>query len=170
MLHYRNIRVKSLPDTAIDAAKVAIANRGYRSIYSGLDLDGWRASVPGYWYSKDWILQFDGPDGNNGSLTTDELFGNVSFVCDVRLLAQDSNAQIQLRNGSQAIDTERKEIADALQKRGAWNRFEGKLENGKLDLMVNGKTVLRSESISGESSGLCLVPRGKVEFANIFVK
>jgi hypothetical protein len=38
VVHYRNMKIRELPETPVEPEHVAIANRGYRSIYNGLDL------------------------------------------------------------------------------------------------------------------------------------
>ena len=59
VVEYRNVRILELPATDIAPEHVAIANRGYRSLYSGLNLDGWKTDDEG-WQSNDWILRFEG--------------------------------------------------------------------------------------------------------------
>ena len=37
IVHYRNLRIKELPATPLEPGQVAIANRGYRCLYNGVD-------------------------------------------------------------------------------------------------------------------------------------
>ncbi len=62
VVHYRNVRIKVLPDTPVDAEHVAIANRGYRSLYTGLNLNGWNIepNTRGQWSVDDWVLRYRG--------------------------------------------------------------------------------------------------------------
>ena len=58
VVHYRNMRVKELPATPLEPGQVAIANRGYRCLYTGVDFSGWRATEG--WRSQNWQFRFDG--------------------------------------------------------------------------------------------------------------
>ncbi len=62
-VEYRNVRIAELPANEIPADQIAIADRGYQSIYSGLDLRGWIA-IPSLdsWKANDWVLLHQGGD------------------------------------------------------------------------------------------------------------
>ena len=74
IVHYRNLKIQELPDSAIDAADVAIANRGFQSLYSGLDLRGWMTTDAGasHWQSADWVLKYDGGAKSSAAAITSE--------------------------------------------------------------------------------------------------
>ena len=42
IVHYRNGRIKELPDTPIDPEHIAIESRGFRCLYTGVDFAGWQ--------------------------------------------------------------------------------------------------------------------------------
>ena len=60
-VHFRNIRMKELPSTNPNPADVANVDEGFKSIYTGVDLAGWRgdAAQKGRWQPKDWTLVYD---------------------------------------------------------------------------------------------------------------
>ncbi len=60
--HFRNIRIKELPSTNPPESQVAEQDQGFVSLYTGLDLRGWReaAGHDEHWKPKDWILEYDG--------------------------------------------------------------------------------------------------------------
>ncbi len=41
VVQYRNVQIRELPDSDLSPDHIAIANRGYHSLYTGLNLSGW---------------------------------------------------------------------------------------------------------------------------------
>jgi hypothetical protein len=173
IVHYRNVRIKELPNTPVDAAHVAIANRGYRSIYTGLDLTGWagESGAVSAWHANDWVLSCDGPkDGNDVTLATTEQFGDVGFVFDARIKEDGKPLRVHLRNAT--IVTNDPAIAQHLEQPGRWNRFEGIRSGNTLTLTVNGHEAFKSrlaEGLAGRGP-LSISPGGPIELANLYVR
>jgi hypothetical protein len=115
LAHFRNVRIYELPGSNPPDDVVAHKDRGFRSLYNGLDLRGWR-QVPGnkgHWTAKDWILDYDGKSeasGDDRSLWTQEEFGNFVLIVDWRLpdKPQVQNVPVILPDGSEAADAEGK--------------------------------------------------------------
>ncbi|MEO8496965.1 MAG: family 16 glycoside hydrolase [Planctomycetota bacterium] len=171
IVHYRNARIKVLPDTPVDAAHVAIANRGYQSIYTGLDLSGWSGEALNGWHANDWVLSCDGPqDGKDATLMTTEQFGDVGFVFDARIKEDGKPLQVRVRGVT--IDTNDVAIAKHLEKAGSWNRFEGTLRGNLLSLIVNGHEVFSDNVVQKpvDLGPLAFSPTGPTELANIYVR
>jgi len=173
IVHYRNVRIKELPDTPVDAAHVAIASRGYRSIYSGLDLAGWTGKEDSLnaWHANDWVLSCDGPQNRSDvTLETAEQFGDVGFVFDVRLKEDGKSLQFGLRDA--AIDTSDAAISTHLEQTGRWNRFEGTLQGSRLSLTVNGREAFQNRAVEklAERGAISISPSGPIELANIYVR
>ncbi len=167
LVNYRNLKIMELPDTPIDPQYIATANRDFRSLYSGIDLSGWKAEGDG-WKSQDWILAHNG--NSPGTLTTAEDFGDVGFVFDVRLNKDSQNTSATLRGVDIPITADEPAISKHLERTG-WNRFEGELQNGRLSLKLNGKTVWTDKDVSASKTGpLKLQAQGPVQFANIYVR
>ncbi|MEE3373201.1 MAG: family 16 glycoside hydrolase [Planctomycetota bacterium] len=166
VVHYRKMRIKVLPDTPIDDADVASKNRNFRSIYSGINLLGWKAGEG--WAARDWVLAYSG--NGPGAIVTDEQFQNVGFVIDVQLGEKSGVAEISVGNTRLRLDPEAGLFASCLQKKG-WNRIEGTLRNSTLTLNVNG------EAIDGDAlqpqpgkGAIKLRAAGPTNFANLFVR
>ena len=166
VVHYRQMRIKVLPDTPIDVADVASANRNFRSIYSGLDLLGWNAGEG--WVARDWVLAYNGK--GRGVIATTEQFQDFGFVIDVQLGDGSGVAGISVGNALLRLDPETGPFARSLQKRG-WNRVEGTLRNTTLTLQVNGKTVNSDalQAVPGKGP-IKLHADGPTNFANVFVR
>lgn len=174
IVHYRDIKIQELPETPIDEKHIAHANRGYRSLYSGLDLSGWKAQGEG-WKSQDWILAHTGK--NEGQLGTTETFDNVGFVFDVRLDKNSGPCSATLRGAKIPIDPDHPDIGKHLLGPGKWNRFEGELKKARLSLKLNGQTIWNEQDVADIGSfgvlpkgPLYLKVQGPVHFANIYVR
>ena len=175
VVHYRNLRIRELPETALDPAHVAIAARGFRSIYTGLNLNGWTVSGDSgkSWQPNDWVLEFrdDGSEGTS-KLTSEESFGNVGFIFDLRPSEKFTSLSLQLAGAAEplqisATDPRWKELFG---QRNQWQRWEGELHNGMLRLAVNGKTVIDAQPWPTASGPFRFSPRGSADFANIYVR
>ena len=168
VVHYRNIRIKTLPDTDIATEQIAIANRGYESLYTGLNLKGWAPpSDSDRWKVNDWTLSHTSPADQTSQLVSEKKFDPIGFVIDVRLKDESSKASIAVGE-QRTVDLADPEIAKHLQKNGQWNRLEWTQVDGKRVLIVNGQTTDVSQSpVSGT---LTLVASGNVDFCNIYAR
>ncbi len=83
-VEYRNVKIAELPGSEVPAEQIAISDRGYYSIYSGLDLRGWTATPSlDSWQASDWVLRHKG--GEEASvLKYDSESAIERFVIDVR--------------------------------------------------------------------------------------
>lgn len=84
--HFRNLRIRELPPspTPLASSRVARRARGFRTLYDGVSLDGWRAGPghDGHWQPKDWRLVYD---GKGETLWSRELFEDFDLIVDWRL-------------------------------------------------------------------------------------
>jgi len=116
-IHFRNIRIKELPGTNPPPELVAKEDEGFRSLFNGLDLRGWK-QVPGnkeHWLAKDWILDYDGKSlvqGEDVHLWSEKEYGNFKLIVDWRLPDEPviEAVPVILLDGKQAIDEKGKEI------------------------------------------------------------
>lgn len=167
VVEYRNVKIKELPGGDVLPEHIAIADRGYESIYTGLNLDGWQTDQPSMWNAKDWVLAFAGEQDLVGTLTTARRYKDVGFVIDIRLKQAESNVVVQV--GSELeIDLAEPGVAKHLEKSGRWNRLELIHRDGKRQLELNGHRV--GGGLDLQTNGnLVLKPSGPVDFANIYV-
>ena len=125
LVHFRNIRICELPGSNPPADVVAQKDRGFRSLYNGLDLRGFK-QVPGnkgHWNAKDWILDYDGKSeatGDDRNLWTEEEFGNFVLIVDWRLPDKPKieNVPVILPDGSEATDADGKQLTVAVMDAG----------------------------------------------------
>lgn len=120
--HFRNIRIKELPSTNPRADEIAPLDQGFKSLYSGIDLAGWKneAGHAGHWRAKDWILEYDGKsEAADKNLWSEKAYGDFILICDWRFTGKGTKTKrpVILSNGDYAIDEQGKpkeiEVSDA---------------------------------------------------------
>lgn len=85
--HFRNIRLKELPTTNPRPEEIAALDEGFKSLYTGLDLAGWKVAPghQGHWQPKDWILHYDGKSAaTEPPLWSAREYGDFVLICDWR--------------------------------------------------------------------------------------
>ncbi len=117
-IHFRNVRIRELAGSNPPAELTARKAEGFRSLYSGLDLRGWKESAgnENHWRAKNWKLDYDGKSeasGQDKNLWTQESFGNFKLIVDWRFPGDPKTTQrpVILPDGSNATD----EAGNALQ-------------------------------------------------------
>jgi len=176
--HFRNLRIKELPSSNPPRELVADEDLGFVSLYTGLDLRGWREE-PGHkdhWVPKDWILEYDGKaEGRTRMLATQRLFGNFEFILDWRL-PSGAEAKDVSGAGSNGIHLPIAMIpfgphADA-KPRGQWNRFVITVRGNEYSVRLNDKLIIDKASGAGPlTGGIALRHDGApIQFANIYVR
>jgi hypothetical protein len=89
--HFKNLRIKELPSTNPKPVDVAVKAEGFKPLYTGLDLSGWKQEPghEGHWKSKDWILDYDGKStAKDKNLWTEKSYGDFILMCDWRFPAK----------------------------------------------------------------------------------
>jgi len=162
VVHYRNAKIHVLPDTAVAADDVAIADRGYRSLYSGLDLRGWTTSDEGrqHWIANDWILSYDekAADGASATLTSSVSLQDQGFLLDLKP-----------KEGFGGLSICGLKLPSQLTKSGEWHRIEGSVTSGMLTVSVDGHLVSEGTALPN-SPVFALSVTGPADFANIYVR
>src|SRR5205807_1733974 len=85
--HFRNLKIKELPSSAPKPEEIAHEAQGFKNLYTGLDLTGWKVDdeAKAFWQPRDWVLHYSGKDGKKtGVLRTEMEFGDAEFIVDVR--------------------------------------------------------------------------------------
>ena len=173
IVHYRNARIRELPDSPIGSENVAIADRGYRSLYNGIDLEGWRADDS--WRPSDWNLRFEPEKEPEASpLTSREGFSDYGFLFDVAFPETNSALELQFRGADGAPirlrPAEDPRLESLLEPQGRWNRVEGRLEGATLRLEINGNLWTLAKFHDASSGPWIFSPQGPMRFANFYVK
>jgi hypothetical protein len=86
-VEFRNVRIKELPSSATPAELTAPVDLGWRTIFTGLDLRGWKtnAATAARWgMSGERIALKEGSASTESTLWTEKDFGDAEFVLDCR--------------------------------------------------------------------------------------
>ena len=166
IVHYRNVRIRELPSSDVPQEHVAVADRGFRSLYTGLDLSGWHTSAAGQtaWRVKDWVLSFDdtaaGDKATDTSLTTTEAIDCGGLICDFKP-GRNARFVLELRDATEAV-VQTVDLGDAefaaLRKSGRWNRLEIVRDGARAQVRLNGTPTavadadLRRQSVATDTA------------------
>jgi hypothetical protein len=164
VVHYRNVKIQELPDTPVTSEQTAIADRGYRSFYNGLNLTGWKTSKDGlqHWKSNDWILAYDGKaaDIAGATLTSSESVVNQSFLLDIKPGSEFEAVTVC------GIRLTKDQLTS-----GEWSRIEVNSAADRIVLRITGGTeTFTSENPVATSTTFNLHVTGAAEFANAYVR
>ncbi len=174
VVHYRNGRIRELPSTPLDDKYVATADRGFTSLYSGLDLRGWKTSSAGQaaWKANDWVLAFDGSvDAREATLDTTLEQPLQGFLFDFRLQEKTEFLSVDVPGFTKPLVFALRgesPYALLLDAAGQWNRVEGIPTGTSVQLLVNGQAIQVDQTLGGGT--LRFRPSGPLELANIFVR
>ncbi len=162
VVHYRNMKIQELPDTPVADEHVAVANRGFRSFYNGLNLDGFTLSADGekHWKSNDWILSYDGKakDAKAAMLKSSEPIKDREFIFD-----------IHPNDGFDGVAIAGMMPPANLTKTGQWSRIEVAVTKGQMDVRINGELVSEDNAVA-DASMFDLYVVGPADFANFYVR
>lgn len=161
VVHWRNVRLKELPDSPIDPEHMAVSDRGFRCLYTGVDFSGWNAAKG--WESRDWEMINEA--GAGPLLTRESFTGDIGFVIDVKLKEESGTPNLSIKGKPIAIDPQ----SPLLEKTGSYNRIEGFVRGDVLTLEINGMDAGTFPAIPTEGP-LGLVPDGPAEWANPYVR
>jgi hypothetical protein len=192
---FRNLKIKELPSTNPKPEEVADVATGFKNLYTGLDLSGWKADAEAkkHWQPRDWQLH---ADGKGGELATDKEFGDAEFIVDFRFPRKDSPPCVfVLREGAKGksslslapdgaftLDSMLSRAGEGagegsggkftgLKPTGQWNRLRATLRGGKpATLAVNGVDVGSLKLGVPDKGTFGLKPAGEMFFGNLFVR
>jgi hypothetical protein len=172
--HFRGLRIKELPSSGAKPEETAEEAQGFRPLYTGLDLAGWRASetVRKEWKPRDWVLECGGPS----ILLSEGEYRDFVLVCDWRsegAAKAPAGPLLQLRGSEKGRIPLGSVGAESGGKPGEWNRSVVTLRGDRLTLVLNGKTLVAEKRLEAlpERGPLGLQGGGgKVEFANLLLR
>jgi hypothetical protein len=86
-VEFRNLRIQELPSSGVTAQLTAPVDSGWRTIFTGLDLRGWKtnAATGSRWQGDGGRIALKGGGANaEAVLWTEKDFGDTEFVLDCR--------------------------------------------------------------------------------------
>jgi len=135
-VHFKNIRIKELPGSSPLPENTAYLDRGYQSLYNGLDLRGWteKGGVH-FWKPDDWTLICAGDSTKNdgGILWTTNEYRDFNLIIDWRFTGEPvaRSVPVILPDGSQAEGNNNEKITVPIRYAGEGKIFiRGSEHNG----------------------------------------
>jgi 3-keto-disaccharide hydrolase len=182
--HFKNLKIKELPSTHPKPDEVANRDEGFRSLYTGLDLSGWKADdeAKKHWRPKDWVLHCD---GKGAPLRREKEHGNVEFMLDFRFPSgeKEGSLMVSFDTGEEGLlvsltpagkilyvgwEGTARGTVRAQRPAGQWNRLR---LTRKGIMMMNGQTIFGVEMTAPPKQGtLSLSTDAEVDLANLFVR
>jgi hypothetical protein len=167
---FKNLKIKELPSTNPKASEICDVDKGWKCLFTGLDLSGWKAGEKEkeHWKMNDGVLQYDGKMKGELPLWSDKAYGDFELVCDWRVPAS-AECGIYVRGQTM------QEIAFKLdKKRTDWNRTIVRLKGNRVSLRTNGAVVAENQPIGGPipaTGSLAMIGNnGVVQFRNVFIR
>ncbi|HEV8608408.1 MAG TPA: family 16 glycoside hydrolase [Tepidisphaeraceae bacterium] len=166
-IYFKNVRVKELPASNASDAETAEDDRGFKSIYTGVDLSGWKVETgqEAHWQAKDWNLDCDGKvDGEKKNLVSEKSYSNIELIMDWKTSAKPAPQQVPILLGGNVPEGKIDKPV------GQWNRAIITIENGKTKIAVNDQPAFDGPAIEKETSIILLHRPEGIQFANLYVR
>ena len=185
-VEFRNVRIQELPSSEVTAGESAPLDPGFRSLYTGLDLRGWRTTDgASRWAANGWQLTAKAADGPPQTLWTDETLGDGEWVVDCQIPAGSAQAEpaasLCLRDGDRAGTTillaakdgtfGQGALAAPVLKADAWHRFTIQVKGRQVVVRLDDEIVTTRNLPEGTPARGALGLRNHgvpVNFANLY--
>jgi hypothetical protein len=196
--HFKNLKIKELPSTHPKPDEVADQDKGFKSLYTGLDLSGWKADdeTKKHWQPRDYVLRYDGKgEGKDNSLRTEKDYGDMEFIADFKfpvqkdgqasllalILRDDKDAPVKFvitPHGHFTLAAPGLEHSPAQAESkpiDGWVRMHAQVRGRSLVVRVGNAKGGGGSFGTGrrnwpEKGAIVLRPEGAVDFANLFVR
>ena len=167
-IYFKNIRVKELPGSDVPENETAELDRGFKSIYTGVDLTGWKLEdgQKGHWTAKDWTLDCDGKvEGEKKNLVSEKSYADFELIMDWKTPAKPAPQQVPIVLGGVIPD------AKITKPPGQWNRAIISLNGAKTRISVNDQPAVDGPVLPAEKTPIILPHRPEgISFANIYIR
>jgi len=152
----------------VPEAEVAEAESGFKSLYTGVDLSGWKVEPNQqlHWTAKDWNLICDGKvEGENKNLVSEKSYSDFGLVIDWKTPANPVPQQVPIVLGGVIPD------AKIDKKPNEWNRALIRFEAGKTKISVNDARPIDGPPIAAKEIPIILLHRPEgISFANLYIR
>lgn len=156
---FRNLKIKELPSTNPKANEICDVDKGWKCLFTGLDLTGWTGGggFEDQWKMSDGVLRYD---GKGRDLFSKQAYGDFELVCD---FTGPFSFYPHLKGGESGLKL------NPTQK--SWNRAIVRLKGDKVSVTVNGKLVTENQPLVVNAVGsIGLGAEGAAQFRNVFIR
>ena len=158
--HFKNLKVKELPSTNPKPEEVAKVWEGHTSLFTGVNLDGWKTEKDS-WKADGGVLKVAG----KADLASEKKFGPCELVFDCKIPAA-SKAEWSVQFGMNHSVTLTNPDIDF---RGKWNRVVVTVGKDGVSQTLNGRQGPKSGSVP-DLGPIVFKPAEGLEIMNVFVR
>jgi hypothetical protein len=163
---FRKIKIKELPSTNPKPNEICDVDLGWKCLFTGLDLTGWKATDEhkAHWKMGDGILTYDGKGTTKDPhLWSDKSYTDFELVCDWKLTGGGEGA-ISVRGTSSILPLKAKAAG--------WNRSIIRVKGDRLSVRLNGKVDIDEAQLPdvAPTGPVALRAGSAVQFRNVFVR
>lgn len=189
--HFKNVRIKELPPSNTPPEQTAQAYEGFRQLFDGKGLGGWKVTeeVKPFWSADGahFLAKAD-PAGQGRDLWTEKEYGDFELIADWKLpgggkkkkgekkeAAPAPASRVEsglLLRGSEKLCV-RIDASTAPGAPGVWNRFHVTVKAGRMTVKLNDTVVTDNAALPAvPSTGAIGLQHngGGMEFANLFIR
>lgn len=174
---WRHIRLKELPPTGAAAEDSAPVDEGWRPLYTGVDLRGWKSEsgspeAEAAWIPRDWMLKARAGAGAP-TLWTTESFQEFELLIDSKIPA---DASVNAAGPGLIIPNLPSATPLTITApTGKWERRWIKVGGGKVQVLTADGKLLSEHALPKDAAarspiGLTADPAGAAEIANIYIR
>ncbi|MCA9058574.1 MAG: DUF1080 domain-containing protein [Planctomycetaceae bacterium] len=169
VVNYRNLRIQELPGEPLEDQYVAIADRGYRSLYTGVDLSGWQTESTA-WQPADWVLRTTDEAGKDDVLISERSQAGGSLMFDLRRRESGAAVQVEFCGVTIELTAQDSEVGSKLSPQGQWDRLEMTVAAGHLSVAINDQLVIVNKPVTTAAGPIRLTPGGGVDLAGLYLR
>ncbi|MSQ95104.1 MAG: DUF1080 domain-containing protein [Gemmataceae bacterium] len=168
---FKNLKIKELPSTNPKASEICDVDKGWKCLFTGLDLAGWKATDEhkAHWKMGDGVLIYDGKAKGESELWSTGNYGDFELVCDWRGPGS-GDYGIKVRGSK----TEEMVVLRSDKKANDWNRSIIRLQGNRVTLRTNNKIVVDDMPFPNKlaaTGAIALSTAGPaVQFRNVFIR
>jgi hypothetical protein len=163
---FKNLKIKELPSTNPKPSEICDVDKGWKCLFTGLDLTGWKATDDhkAHWKMSDGVLSYDGKRKEEMALWSDKAYGDFELVCDWRLPGA-GEVGIYVRGS-------KREVAFKDKKSGVWHRSIVRLQGDRVSLRIENEVIADKAQFKNltASGPIALVANSPVQFRNVFIR
>jgi hypothetical protein len=182
---FKNLKIKELPSTNPRPDEIAKVDEGFRNMYTGLDLTGWKVDeqTKKSWHPRDMVLHADGKT----ELVSAKAYGDAEFIIDCRfpnaksepctflLRGRDGVKVTLLPSGKVSASTTGANgysEGTIVKGPGNWNRLRIQTKGSAVQIAVNNSDpiVRLNDSRLPQSGDFAISPGSAMDVANLFVR
>jgi hypothetical protein len=166
---FKNVKIKELPSTNPKPEEIADVDKGFKTMYYGLNLNGWKQEPghKGHWRAQGTNLTYDGKsEAEDKNLWTDKSYGDFEMMFDV---SSAKGAGLRLAGKDNAVVAL---TVDPGPTKG-WKRVFVTRKGDSVSATLDGKEVVSNVTFGNlaASGPIGLQDRGgPAEYCNLFIR